>query len=219
MSFIRKKKTPYGRIAAYEVTAIWDKEKKQSRSTSKYLGLLDERGEIISKGTVKVGRKKKVADVDMESAVNYAPLIEQSVLDFGNSYLVYEFIKKTKVYKHLFPILEKIPSLISLLTYRICQPGPMYNADLWYQGSIISFLEKYVKSESIKSQYSAKNESSYSLSSQNISRYMAYLGQEDVQRNFFKSYLTSENKDNTKRSIVIDSTSTPNEIIPFLRLN
>ena len=46
MSFIEKK-TKYGKVYAYKVTSIWDPEKKQPRSISKYLGAVGIDGIII----------------------------------------------------------------------------------------------------------------------------------------------------------------------------
>ena len=89
---------------------------------------------------------------------------------------MYEFIKKSSLFHFLEPMLVKVPALISLIVYRICQSGPMYNAHEWRQGNAIFFLEKNI-----------------SLSSQDISRYLAYLGKEEVQRKFFKSYLHKDN--------------------------
>ena len=50
MSFIRKKKNKDGKVYAYQITSIWDPEKKQPRSISKYLGSVDADGNIIPSG-------------------------------------------------------------------------------------------------------------------------------------------------------------------------
>jgi len=50
MAFIRKKTNRNGKIYAYQVTSIWDPEKKQPRSVSKYIGTVDLNGNIIPKG-------------------------------------------------------------------------------------------------------------------------------------------------------------------------
>ena len=50
MSFIRKKKNKDGKVYAYKVTSIWDPEKKQPRSISKYLGAVGIDGNIIPSG-------------------------------------------------------------------------------------------------------------------------------------------------------------------------
>ena len=185
MSFKRHKKLKSGQTAVYEVTSYWDSEKKQSRCSSKYLGLLDDQNLLVSKGKSKRGPRKK-EKVFLER--------EKLILDFGNGFWVYEFIKKSSLFRFLEPILAKIPALISLMVYRICQSGPMYNAQEWRQGNAISFLEKNV-----------------SLSSQDISRYLTYLGHEEVQRVFFKSYLHKDNLGGSK-NIIIDATSLQNSI-------
>ena len=55
--YIRKKKNSKDKEYAYEVRAYWDKEKKQSRCTTKYIGRVDEEGNIIPKGSKKVRKK------------------------------------------------------------------------------------------------------------------------------------------------------------------
>jgi len=75
----------------------------------------------------------------------------------------------------------------------LCQPGPMYNCQLWLQGNVLK-AEK----------------GSESLSSQDISRLMAHLGQEPLQRNFFEQYL-KQNAGESK-NVIIDATSLPNQI-------
>jgi hypothetical protein len=47
MSFIRKKKMQDGKIYAYEITSKWDSVKKQSRSISKYVGVVDENSIVL----------------------------------------------------------------------------------------------------------------------------------------------------------------------------
>lgn len=185
MSFKRHKKLKSGRTAVYEVNSFWDSEKKQSRCISKYLGLLNDQNLLIPKGKSKKGPIKKEKGIQEN---------EKLILDFGNGFWVYEFIKKSSIFHFLEPILVKVPALISLIVYRICQPGPMYNAHEWRQGNAMSFLEKNI-----------------SLSSQDISRYLAFLGQEEVQRNFFKLYLHKDNLGGAK-NIIIDATSLPNSI-------
>ena len=70
---------------------------------------------------------------------------------------------------------KRDPELISLMVYRLCQPGPMYHCDLWLSGNILSSLNV-----------------SEQLSSQSISRLLASLGEESVQRSFFERYLKEE---------------------------
>jgi len=79
------------------------------------------------------------------------------------------------------------------MVYRLCNPGPMYNCDLWLSGNYLSNLHPCS-----------------SLASQNISRLLAVLGQESLQRDFFVKYLSQEKAGD--KNIIIDATSLPNQI-------
>jgi len=163
MSFIRKKKNKSGKLYAYEITATWDPIKKQSRSRGKYLGVVDDLGEIIPKGT-----NPRVAIVKpIEN--------EKLIQDFGNGYLAAESIKKSAIYQPLQEVINAYPELISLMAYRLCNPSSMYNCDTWLNGNVLSTLNP-----------------GNSLSSQNISRILEVLGQESLQRDFFVKYLNQE---------------------------
>lgn len=181
MSYIRYKKTKTGQTYAYQITASWNPEKKQSGSTSKYLGVLGPDGKIIPTGLSKKGRPKK----DKPD-----PLI----LDFGDSFLVEQAIKQSAIYQPLQPLFQQFSNLLPLMVYRLSNPGPMYNADLWLESNAIKLMEK-----------------KFSLTSQDISSLLACLGEESVERNFFSQYLNSQDKQGPK-NIIIDATSLPNQI-------
>jgi len=99
MSFIRKKRSKSGKIYAYEITATWDSTKKQSRSTGKYLGVVDDNGAIIPKNSKP--RIKKEGPLQNERLIQ----------DFGNGFLVAEFIKKSAIYEPLCELSGFIQSL------------------------------------------------------------------------------------------------------------
>lgn len=84
MSYIRHKKTKSGQTYAYQITAVWNPEKKQSRSTSKYLGLVGPDGKIIPTGHSRKGRPKKIKP-------------HLLILDFGDSFLVSQAIKQSAI--------------------------------------------------------------------------------------------------------------------------
>ncbi len=73
MSFIRYKKRGEQRYA-YEVTAYWDKELKKSRQKAVYLGVVDDEDQIQK------------------------PSTEKLQLDFGDTFLLNEFIKQNDIY-------------------------------------------------------------------------------------------------------------------------
>jgi transposase len=118
---------------------------------------------------------------------------ESSVLDFGDGYLFYEFFKGLNLSTLLDEDIKIFPEILALIIYRICCQSAMYNAISWCEGNIISVLCK-----------------SSDLSSQNISRVLTYLGQEEVQKTFFERHIKSMEHD--QDNIIIDASSLPNQI-------
>jgi transposase len=166
-------KTINNKRYAYEVNSYWNSELKQSRRKTKYLGALDENNNIITKA--ERGNEK-------------------IILDFGDGYLLNEFIKKLEI----FPLIDSLmmnqyKEIIPIICYRLCMQSAMYNASCWLEANIISTLYKDID-----------------LSSQNISRILSFLGTEKLQRNFFKQYLSIVG--GAEKSIIIDATSLPNQI-------
>ena len=183
MAFIRKKTNKNGKIYAYQVTSIWDPEKKQPRSISKYIGTVDLNGNIIPKGD----SQKKKSEAKLEA-------VEKLIQDFGDGFFISESIKKSEIFAHMSHIFARSPELLPLMVYRICKPGAMYNCQLWLYGSVLSSTDK----------------SSKKLASQDISRLLMYLGEESVQRKFFNSYLKSNTGHG--KNVIIDATSLTNNI-------
>lgn len=134
MSFIRKKKNKDGKVYAYKVTSIWDPEKKQPRSISKYLGAVGIDGNIIPSG-----EKQKIRQWKNELKKTET---ERLIQDFGDGIFVLESIKKSEIFAHMAQIFKRYPELLLLMTYRICKPGAMYNCQLWLDGSVLSSLYK-----------------------------------------------------------------------------
>ena len=64
------------KLYGYEVTSYWDSKKKIPRQKGRYLGVVDEERGIIER------RKQRG---------------EKLILDFGDSFTPYEFIKKIKL--------------------------------------------------------------------------------------------------------------------------
>lgn len=180
MSFIRYKK--FGNIEyAYEITAYWDSEKKKSRQHSKYLGIVvDKEAKIFKKK-----ERKQLED-------------EKLILDFGDTFILNEFMKKTNMRDFFFKVFgDKTEYLLSLIYYRLCYPSAMMYAKTWYQGSYARILSKDVD-----------------LSSQRISDFLKAIGDEHIQREYFKNHISLLAR--TNEGIIIDATSMPNQIhFPF----
>lgn len=121
----------------------------------------------------------------------------KALLDFGDVFLLEEFTKTTSLHSILTTeSLATLPEILPLIFYRIAHPSAMYNAQNWSDGNVINLL------------YNNAN-----LSSQNISRVLAALGDENLQRAFFTKYVQSVDSIETeKEGVIIDATSLPNEI-------
>ncbi len=180
MSFIRYKK--FGNIEyAYEITAYWDRKEKKSRQHSKYLGIVvDKEAKIFKKKEKKQHEEEKL------------------ILDFGDTYILNEFMKKTKIRDLLFKVFgEMTEYLLALIYYRLCYPSAMMYAKTWYQGSYARIISRDID-----------------LSSQRISDFLKAIGEEHLQREYFKNHISLLAK--TNEGIIIDATSMPNQIhFPF----
>ena len=178
MSFIRYKK--FGnKEYAYEVTAYWDSQKKKSRQKSKYLGIVVDKEKGIYK-------KKEVKND-----------IERLILDFGDVYILHEFMKNIKLHNVLHEVFSTRVEYLLLIYYRLCYPSAMKYARTWYQGNIAQLLFKDID-----------------LSSQRISDFLEAISDESLQRNFFKNYISSFIQ--SKEGVIIDTTALPNQIhFPF----
>lgn len=117
---------------------------------------------------------------------------EHQQLDYGNTFLLNEFCKKLSIDKTLEVVFADVPELKPLMFYRLCTQSAMYNAIDWFEGNLVSNLFKKVN-----------------LTSQNISRVLKSLGNENIQRSFFVNYLSSIGPIDS--GIIIDATSLPNQ--------
>ncbi len=146
MSFIRYKK--FGNIEyAYEITAYWDSKEKKSRQHSKYLGI------VVDK-EAKIFKKKEKKQYEEEKLI----------LDFGDTYILNEFMKKTNIRDTFFKVFgDRTEYLLALIYYRLCYPSAMMYAKSWYQGSYARLISKDID-----------------FSSQRISDFLKAIGDEQL---------------------------------------
>lgn len=177
MSYIRYKKFGMKKYA-YEITSYWDTKKKKPRQKVKYLGVVGREGKIVEKKTF--ARHEKL------------------ILDFGDTYLLYEFMKTTKIAHMIEDVFGgHAKKLICLLCYRICHASAMRYAKLWYEGNVCRVVFPGVD-----------------ISSQRISDLLCTIGDEQLQRTFFSRYLSS--LEDIGGGVVIDTTALPNHVrLPF----
>jgi len=174
MSFIRYKKIG-NKEYAYEVIPYWDSTAQKPRQKTRYLGVVIDR----EKGIFIKPREKPV---------------ERLILDFGNGYMIYEYLKQTGIDELLKEVFgSNAEALKVMIAYKLCEGLAMRHLPMWYEGNVVSILSK------------AK-----SLDSQRISRLLKVFGEEGKQREFFKRYI--KRYFDASEGIIIDTTALPNEI-------
>ena len=116
------------------------------------------------------------------------------ILNFGDTNLLWESLQNSKLKTVVSAILpEHQDSLNALMFYRIINGGASKNAETWHQGNYSSILFPKAK-----------------LESQRVSELLAKLGNENIQRKFFKQYIAEIADINGE--VVIDSTGLENDI-------
>lgn len=119
---------------------------------------------------------------------------EKLILDFGDSHSLSELLERygfKSLVKESFPDLFEF--VLSFLTYRLCYPSAMKYSQTWFEGNYARMLYKNIN-----------------FNSQRISDFFKEVGDEFLQRKFFEKYI--QKFTNSKKGIVIDATSLPNQI-------
>jgi len=175
MSYIRYKR--FGKKEyAYEITSYWDPFKKKPRQKVKYIGVVIDKNEGVFE-------KKGVSQKE-----------ERLILDFGDTYILLEFMKKIKLTETIEIVFgNKTKELLALICYRLSHPGAMNYGRVWLEGNIGRVLLKDVN-----------------ISSQRISNFFQYIGDERLQRDFFRHYISSLS--NKGKGVIIDTTALANQI-------
>jgi len=177
----------YNKWYAYEVSQYWDKELKKPRQHSKYLGISNEKGGNYSKPSKKT--------ITFEKIIIAKPSVENAIVDYGDSYAINETSKNiglNKIIEDSF-CLNNLDSIIALICFQITEGSAMYNCENWIEGNIAKNLFPRAK-----------------LSSQDISRLIKILGEQNLQIKFFKNYIAKFFP--KERGVLIDSTTLPSAI-------
>jgi len=121
---------------------------------------------------------------------------ELLILDFGDSYFLWEYMKAQTFMPALRVVLpEQSDTLFTLLFFRILtDKKACCHAETWYQGNYVSLLFPQAK-----------------IRSQRVSEFLTAVGAEDVQRGFFREYLKCLYDDGGTTGILIDSSGLPND--------
>ncbi len=128
-----------------------------------------------------------------KSGNRLVPPIEKAIVDFGDTYALTQVAENHGLVEILKKNLEDFDTIMTLICYQMTEGTAMYNCLEWVRGNIAGKLFPNAK-----------------LQSQNISKLLSYLGQDEVQSVFFKAYV--EKFFNGTHSVLIDSTSLPSSI-------
>jgi len=126
-------------------------------------------------------------------------VLEKLILDFGDIHVFHEAFKKSPFYETVTSILPgETDTLLTLLYYKILGGHANVHAEEWWKGSYARILFPGAK-----------------VPSQRISEFLEKLGDEKVQRDFFKRYLTFF-PDEKSQGVLIDSMGLENKIDTYL---
>lgn len=117
-----------------------------------------------------------------------ATITEKAILDYGDSYAINEISKNAGLSHIIEDCFGNLDSIMALVCFQITEGSAMYNCDNWLEGNIAKKLFPRAR-----------------VSSQNISSLIQTLGKQDLQINFFKSYIAKFFSN--EQSVLIDSTA------------
>jgi len=119
---------------------------------------------------------------------------ELLILDFGDGFCLHHALKQSSLYVPLMESLkDNLRDVLPLILYRMSTGSALYNCEKWIEGNVLTYF------------YAGAG-----LSSQQISRTLALLGDEAIQRQFFDRYLKSMG--GLEKTVIIDATALPNQI-------
>lgn len=198
MAYIHYDQKSNGVIYASLYESYRDGKKVKTRRLENLGRVVDKTNNIFcQRGTtfqyvIGKGRQEVPASFNTESLI---PEKERLILDFGDSWFLEEYLKKLPFYEAIANALpDDEDTLLALISYRILtNRKASCHAKAWYEGNYAYLAYPYAN-----------------LTSQNISRVMKMLGEEQVQRSFFSEYLSCLYKESEATGILIDSTGVPN---------
>jgi len=168
-----------------------------------YLGRVIDRENGIYQSRER-GRFKYSVSCGFTSIPTPSFIQEKLILDFGDMYVLHEVLNRSgywELFRSILPDMED--TLCTLLCYRVIRGGANRYASDWWTGS-------YIRELCPKA----------SVESQRVSEFMAVLGDEQVQRSFFRKYLSKISEGQKNHGILVDSTGMPNDIhFPVTAIN
>jgi transposase len=163
----------------YEETPYYDKQKKQIRHKSKYLGRNIDGHPVRMRSAsdeIKVKTKNRLASV-------------RSSFDYGSILTLQAIMEELSLDSYLLDLLSptEVAMVRALAFNRIIRPMAMKNVDSWYEGTSLVLESPQIN-----------------LSSQRVSEFLGRLGESDIPDKFMARLLEGTG---TKTTLVYDITS------------
>lgn len=199
MAYIHYDQKSNGMIYASLYESFREKGKVKTRRMENLGRVIDKENNIFRQKGVTYqyilgeGRRDVPASAIPSEAT--VPKTEKLILDFSDAWFLQEYLQRQLFYgsiKNTLP--DESDTVLALIFYRLLtNKGASCHAKIWYEGN-----------------YSYLTFPRANLTSQNISKVLKELGQEEIQRQFFEEYLTSVYGDDGAAGILVDSTGVPN---------
>ena len=199
MAYIHYDRKPNGVAYASVYESYRDKGKVKTRRTETLGRVIDEEKKIFcQKGVLYqyiIGEGRKDVPESSLPVESIVPDTEKLILDFGDGWFLQEYLVRQTFYDCFNKVLpDENDTVLALVFYRLLtNKGASCHAKIWYEGN-----------------YSYLAFPRANLTSQNISRVLKKLGNEEVQRHFFEEYMSCIYRDNGAVGILVDSTGVPN---------
>jgi len=163
----------------YEETPYYDKEKKQIRHKSKYLGR-NVNGQPV---------RMRSAPDEVKEKAKKKPATVKSSFDHGSIFVLQSIMKELNLDRYLTVLLPPLEvSMVRALAFnRIIRPTAMKNVDSWYEGTSLALESPQIN-----------------LSSQRLSEFLCRLGESNIPDQFMSQLIRGTG---TKRTLIYDITS------------
>ncbi|MGE4585218.1 MAG: transposase [Sphaerochaeta sp.] len=164
------------------------------RVLDKQRGIFKNRERGVFRYTLEAGYEEAPPDGHALALKPKGP--ERLILDFGDVHVLDEYLRTTPYHAILNSLLPgQGDTLLALVYHRILATGARCYAGTWYEGSYARLLLPCA-----------------ALQSQRISEFLSHLGDEELQRRFFRMYLARQFPAETVHGLLIDSTGLPDSI-------
>jgi len=163
----------------YEETPYYDKEKKQIRHKSKYLGRNVD-GQPV---------KMRSASDEIKEMMKPKSISIKSSFDYGSIFVLQSIMAELKIDSYLEDLLpsSEVSMVRALAFNRIIRPMAMKNVDSWCKGTILAFESSQIK-----------------LSGQRLSELLCRLGESNIPDRFMSLLIEGTG---TKDTLIYDITS------------